>query len=165
MVYRDPVTQRVESVTFKGREAPSITFYDKSKESNNGHNRMRIEVRLKRRELKKFGLDSLDATEQMRSDAFRARLTPLIDRWRYFAPTFVQRLLASKSDTRILVMSAGYEALARIGIRPMISRHTRSMIRKFRKKYPYATIRDFRTDYVMTFVTKDVRTNMIIQLS
>jgi len=165
MVYRDPVTQRVESVTFIGREAPSITFYDKSKESNNGHNRMRVEVRLKRRELKKFGLDSLDATEQMRSDAFRARLTPLIDRWRYFAPNFVQRLLASKSDTRILVMSAGYEALARIGIRPMISRHTRSVIRKFRKKYPYATIRDFRTDYVMTFVTKDVHTNMIIQLS
>jgi len=39
------------------------------------------------------------------------------------------------------------------------------VIRKFRKKYPYATIRDFRTDYVMTFVTKDVRTNMIIQFS
>jgi hypothetical protein len=165
MVYRDPVTRRVESVTFKGREAPSITFYDKSKESNNGHNRLRVEVRVQRRELKKFGLDSLDATEQMRSDAFRARLTPLVDRWRYFAPGFVQRLLASKSDTRTLVMCAGYEALAQIGIRPNISRYMRSMIRKFRKKYPYATIRDLRSDFVTTFVMKDVHTKLIIQLS
>jgi hypothetical protein len=165
MVYRDPVTRRVESVTFKGREVPSITFYDKSKESKNGHNRLRVEVREKRRELKKFGLDSLDATEQMRSDAFRARLTPLIDRWRYFPPSFAERLLASKSDTRTLVMCAGYEALAQIGIRPNISRHTRSVIRKFRKKYPYATIRDFRSDLVMTFVMRDVHTNLIIQVS
>jgi len=164
MVYRDPVTRRVESVTFKGREVPTITFYDKSKESNNGNNRMRVEVRVKRRELKKFGLDSLNATEQMRSDAFRARLTPLIDRWRYFAPSFVQRLLASKSDTRTLVMCAGYEALERVGIRPSISRHTRSVIRKFRKKYPYATIRDFRSDFVMRFVTNSELGELIVQI-
>jgi len=164
MVFRDPVTRRVESVTFKGREVSTITFYDKSKESNNGNNRMRVEVRVKRRELKKFGLGSLDATEQMRSDAFRARLTPLIDRWRYFAPSFVQRLLASKSDTRTLVMCAGYEALERVGIRPSISRHTRSVIRKFRKKYPYATIRDLRSAFVMRVVTNNEHREMIFQI-
>ena len=143
MVFSNPVTGRLESVTYKGREAPTISIYDKTAQSGHGKDRLRIEVRLKRRELKKFGLQFFDATDEQRSEAFRTRLVPLLERLQSSAPRYVDQILASKQDTKALVTIAGYEALGDIGIKPRITKHTRTLMRSFRRKYPFNSVKEF----------------------
>ncbi len=145
MVFSNPVTGRLESVTYKGREAPTICVYDKTAQSGHGKDRLRLEVRLKRRELKKFGLQFLDATDELRSEAFRTRLVPFLERLQSSAPRYVDQILASKQDTNVLVTIAGYEALGDIGIKPRITKHTKTLMRNFRRKYPFNSVKEFAT--------------------
>lgn len=73
----DAITREIESVTHSGTEAPRLSFYNKSKQLKDKDQMARIEVRLRNRELRKYGLNSPTATEEMRRAAFRARLGDL----------------------------------------------------------------------------------------
>ena len=142
LLYRSQTTNALETVTFGKAKNVQVKAYDKGRRSGKRPKWLRFEIHAATRELREFGLNSLEATDDQRANCFRSRLMPLLMRWTN-SPTLIrERILSSPAESRMLIKAAGLEYLDSFGCNPNVSRNFQRELRAFRHRYLIYTVKD-----------------------
>jgi len=141
-VFQNQFTGSYETVYFKAKSGLEVMAYNKSVERKDGGRTIRIEVRLPSKELTAYGLNSLAATHEDRSRAFRARLWPLLMRWSGSPEQVRDQILSEPATTKMLLSAAGLEYLDGFGFHPPLTRNFERRLRQFKRKFRIGTVKD-----------------------
>jgi hypothetical protein len=140
--YRNRSTNAPETVTFGKAKNVQVKAYDKSHQMRTGNDWLRFEISAFTRELKKFGLQSLEATDEQRANCFRNRLMPLLMRWTNSPASIRETILDSPAEMRMLIKAAGLEYLDSFGCHPSVTRNFKKDLRAFQNRYLIYTVKD-----------------------
>lgn len=142
-VFYSPKTGLIESVTHKTRSTGTVLIYDKSVKEGWDTPTLRVEVQVTRRELQAKGPATLF---EMSFEALR----PLFhNRIASFAGLCIgspagraQQILLDERLTKHFIKAAGLEYLSASGLALPKSDYFNKEDRKFKKMYPYGSVRD-----------------------
>ena len=142
-VYYGPKTGLIESVTHKTRSTGSVLIYDKSVKEGWGTPTLRVEVQVSRRELKAKGPATLSevSLEALRR-LFHNRIASFAGLCIGSPPGQAQQILLDERLTKHLIKAAGLEYLSASGLALPKSDYFNKEDRKFKKIYPYGSVRD-----------------------
>jgi len=142
LVVPNQVTGAIESVTYTSSSELRVMAYNKSAKRGDGGTTIRFENRLVGRDLSKYGLNSIAATDEQRARAFRTRLSALLGRWSGSMTGMKDLILREPAATRMLVSAAGLEYLDGYGLHPPVSRNFEKRLRQFKQKFRIGTVKD-----------------------
>ena len=135
--------KNLETVEFKSKASGTVTFYDKSRESNLALPVLRAELKT----VRKVHTDlNLTTVGQVTSDAiqmlFRTRLERLIQTLSPLKSHSVDEILAQPQDCRTLVGMCGYEYLAQHGYFPPKAATFKRQESSFADRYPHSSLEE-----------------------
>jgi len=143
VIYENPRTNSVESVSFLSRSTTSVIFYDKSVEQGLRGQVFRMEVQAKKRDLKKIGPATVaDISEDAVRTMFRHRGQGFIDLCAITQSSCLEEILRSKTDVNHLLNAAGFEYMALNGRNIPQSVHRVRSSKKFKERFPHRSVKD-----------------------
>lgn len=135
--------RNLETVEFKSKASGTVTFYDKSRESNLALPVLRAELKTVRNIHTKLNLTTVG---QVTSDAvqrlFRTRLEKLIQTLNPLRAHRADEILAQPQDRRTLISMCGYEYLAQHGYFPPKSATFKRLESSFADQYPHSVLEE-----------------------
>jgi hypothetical protein len=135
-------TGALETVTYFSSSELRVKAYNKSAQRKDGGSTLRFENRHVRKDLSKYGLNSVAATDEDRARAFRARLWPLLARWSGSPSQVRDQILSEPAAAKMLVSAAGLEYLDGFGFHPPLTRNFEKRLRQFKRKFRIGTVKD-----------------------
>jgi hypothetical protein len=141
--YIDRDSGAPQTVTFSTKRSGCLQFYDKGLETGLGGDWLRIEHRIKGRDLKKFGLKNLsDLSVERLSAAFRSRLRRFCALCGAHPQGAFDEIAQEPSQLRTLVNLLGRDVAAESGREIPMSAYDKRNFAAFEKRWPYVTARD-----------------------
>lgn len=142
-IYIDRDSGTPQTVTFSTKSSGCLTFYDKGLETGRGGDWLRIEHRIKGRDLKKFGVKNLSEVSVERlSAAFRSRLSRFCALCGADHTGAFEEIAQEPSQLRTLLNLLGREVAVESGREIPMSAYDKRNLAAFEKQWPYVTARD-----------------------
>ena len=142
LVVPNPYTGALETVTYTSSSEIRVMAYNKSAQRRDGGSTLRFENTLAGKDLSKYGLNSVAASDEDRARGFRARLWPLLARWSGSPSQTRDQILSEPATTKMLVSAAGLEYLDGFGFHPPLTRNFEKRLRQFKRKFRIGAVKD-----------------------
>lgn len=141
--HSDRISGVPETVTFSTKRSGCLQFYDKGTQMGCGGHWLRIEHRIKGRDLHKFGLKQLsDLSVERLSDAFRSRLRRFCALCRAEHRGAFDEIAQDPTQLRTLLDLLGREVAAEYGRLIPMTAYQKQRLSAFEKRWPHVAVRD-----------------------